>query len=193
MSAIPFFFGRIFRESDCRIKSNASLLIKTTKSQQSNKTHLFRDHQILWKGGKTVLRPICRCSHTVGSIKLRFCLVLSKTPNYLLWEIYAYRTMCMGLRRRNIFGNRIVKWLFLVFWRTDSNFWKQNTKYLHFSISVKPHQTSASKARNKGLYFCCFFSEVVDDFALLFWQTTSSRPLLIIIREIYEQWHWYPL
>ena len=150
MRAIPFYFGRIFRDSDCSIKSNASLLIKTTKSQQSNKTHLFRDHQILWKGGKTVLRPICRCSHTVGSIKLRFCLISAKTPNYLLWEIYAYRTICMGLRHQYVIENWNVKWIFLVFWRRDSYFWEWNTKYLHFSTSVKPDQTSASKPRNKG-------------------------------------------
>ena len=71
-------------------------------------------------------------------------------PNYLLWKIYAYRTIFMGLRRQYVIENWKVKWIFLVFWRRDSYFWEWNTKYLHFSISVKPDQTSTSKPRNKG-------------------------------------------
>ena len=148
---ISFWKCHYFLETDKLSESISSPSVDKHQSQQNNKTLFFRGFLILTKMKLYVLVPICHCSHTIGSIKLRFCLVLPKTPNYLLWEIYAYRTMRMGLRRQYVFGNWIVKWLFLVFWRTDSDFWKQNTKYLHFSISVKPHQTSASKARNKGL------------------------------------------
>ena len=162
-------------------------------AHQSNKTLLFWSCLILRKMKLFDLTPICCSGHTACGTKLRFCSYLAKTPNYLLWEIYAYRTIHMGLRLRYIFGNLIVKWIFLVFWSRDSEFWDQSTKYLHFSNSVKPDQTSRSKARNKGLYFCCFFSKVIGDFAPIFWQGASLRPLLIITREICEQWRWFPL
>ena len=138
-------------ESDKLSESISLPFVDKHQSHKINKTLFFRGFSILTKMKLYVLAPICRCSHTVGSAKLRFSLVSAKIPNYLLWKIYAYGMICMGLRRQYVIENWNVKWIFLAFSRRDSYFWKWNIKYLHFSTSVKPDQTSASKPRNKGL------------------------------------------
>ena len=139
----PFSFWRkcFFSELSKWIQTIFAPHTEINWNQQSNKTLFFWSHLIPKKVKVYDLTHICfSCRITCGN-KLRFSLVSAKIPNYLLWEIYAYRTIHMGLRRRYIFGNSIVKWIFLVFWSRDLEFLDQSTKYLHFSNSVKPDQT----------------------------------------------------
>ena len=125
-------------------------------NQQSNKTLFFWSYIIMRKMKVYDLTHICFSCRTTCGTKLRFGLVLAKTPNYLLWEIYAYRMMRMGLRHQYIFGNWYVKSFFWSFDAQTQIFGNktQNTCTSQFQSNlIKPQP---QKPEKKGCSFAVF-------------------------------------